>query len=90
MRTIQLPGFNAGASLYRTETLYRGSSLAGPGLQSGIHPAFPIIGTPKCIRQCAGSSEGGKPCASFKCLCECQGGVYSPGGPRGSCGNCRF
>jgi hypothetical protein len=91
VRTMQMPGFTGDASLYSTATLYRGTGSPGHLLPSGIRPAaFPIIGSPNCIRQCAGSSEGGKPCGSFKCLCECQGGVYSPFGPPKSCGTCRF
>jgi hypothetical protein len=83
---MTIPGFNADASLYRTENLYHGIPAVTDN--GGIRLAA-ILGSPECLRQC---NFGSTPCANFECLCRCQGGIYSRASFRlgYSCGTCTF
>jgi hypothetical protein len=85
---MTMPGFNADASLYRTESLYHAAGVPAMTANGVVNPAL-ILGSPECLRQC---NFGPAPCANFECLCRCQGGTYSHAGFRRgySCGTCTF
>jgi hypothetical protein len=82
---MHTPGFNADASLCRTGSHYRMVGMSALTSSPAVRPA--LFPPPSCIRAC----EFAHGCELTRCLCECEGGVYSPiPHPGFPCGTCRY
>jgi hypothetical protein len=82
---MRMPSLNAEASLYRSGRQYRSAGKPTAMTSINIRPA--LFPPSRCIRAC----EFAQGCALTRCLCECEGGVYSPyRSPGFPCGRCIF
>jgi hypothetical protein len=82
---MRMPSLNAEASLYKSGRHYRAAVKPTAMISISVRPE--LFPPPDCIRAC----EFARGCALTRCLCECEGGVYSPfRSSRFPCGRCIF
>ena len=75
---MKMPGFNAGASLYKSRMLFRTVTMYSGNLNGGVRPALPPPpnGGPHCTPRCGPCVSGMQNCIDADCepyqaTCQC-------------------